>query len=118
MEDKKMLIEKSTRDLKLEIKDALETILKEYKKDSLDELEYIINSNMPHDKAIEMLQGTNNSAYGKMLGAIYMFNKMIDEDTRKELDSYIGIVQASISVDINTSYCKYIYRLDEIYKEV
>lgn len=113
-----MLIEKSTRDLKLEIKEALDTILKEYKKDSLDELEYIINSKMSHDKAIEMLQGTHNSAFGKMLGAIYMFNKMLDEGTRKELDTYIGIVQASISVDFNMAYCKYIYRLDEIYKEV
>lgn len=110
-----MIIEKSSRDLKLEIKEALDTILKEYKKDSLDELEYIINSNMSHDKAIEMLQSTHNSAFGKMLGAIYMFNKILDEDTRKELDSYIGVIQASISVDFNIAYCKYIYRLDEIY---
>ncbi len=111
-----MLIEKSTRDLKIEIKEALESILKEYKKDSLDELEYIINSNMSLDKAIELLQGTFNSAFGKMLGSIYMFNKMLDEDTRKELDSYIDAVQTSINVDINIAYCKYIFRLDEIYK--
>ena len=110
-----MLIEKSTRDLKIEIKEALETILNEYKKDSLSELDYIINSNMSHNQAIEMLQRTRNTSFGKMLGAIYMFNKMLDEDTLRELDSYIGIVQTSASVDLNEAYCKYINRLVEIY---
>lgn len=112
----KVVIEETLWSLECKYRDALYTAVDEYKQAGLNELSYIINSNMTFDVAKEKLHSVYEVYLGKLLGVDYMFNKMLDEETNKRLNFMRNDKKAFWTNELKYAYGKHLIRLDDIYK--
>lgn len=116
--ESKITFERTTQELLEEIENAFHEVLKEYEDVALKDLEYILNSGISHNEALVKLQCTYELYNGSFIGSMFMFKRMIGDKVRKVLDNDLSILYDKYAIDIRLSYCKYICRLSEIYKEV
>lgn len=120
MEDKEMakkvVIETTLWSLECKYRDALYTTVDGCKSALLKQLEFIINSDLSHEKAIDKLRLTYELYFGNLLGVDYMFNRMLDEETKNELEFCMNNLREYFSRQLRYEYGKIMNRLDKIYK--
>lgn len=101
-----------------ELEATLDTILKEYTEASLSVLEGALNSDMTEDEAFSKLKETYNTYNGKYDGCVYMFKRLVGDKICEILQTDLYILFDRFMIDLNITYSKHIYRLDDTYKEV
>lgn len=93
---------------------TLDAVLKEYTEASLSVLEGALNSDMTQDEALSKLKETYTTYNGKYDGCVCMFKHLIGDKLIKIMETDLYITFDRFMIDLNITYSKHIYRLNEL----